>query len=100
MVVCSLNKRSRNEDVLLKLAKLAFIEVKARTAEATTITATRNEILTALNKPHNFILAICQVENGQKKLRYIRRSFQQEPDFGTGSFRYSLEGILPRSEDR
>ena len=48
--------------------KLRFIEVKGRVADATTVTVTRNEILTALNKPEDFILAVSQIENGQGKL--------------------------------
>lgn len=53
--------------------KLRFIEVKGRVADATTVTVTRNEILTALNKPEDFILAVGQIENGQGKLSYIRQ---------------------------
>lgn len=41
--------------------RLRFIEVKGRTANAPTITVTRNEILTALNKPDDYILAICGI---------------------------------------
>src|ERR1035441_267462 len=37
--------------------KLRFIEVKGRVASALTVTVTRNEILTALNKPDDFLLA-------------------------------------------
>ena len=42
--------------------------MKGRVAGATTVTVTRNEILTALNKPEDFILAVGQMENGQGKL--------------------------------
>lgn len=38
--------------------RLRFLEVKGRHAGAETVTVTRNEILTALNKPEEFILAI------------------------------------------
>ena len=34
--------------------KLRFIEVKGRTVDADTVTVSRNEILTALNKPRRF----------------------------------------------
>ena len=34
--------------------KLLFIEVKGRRADADTVTITKNEILTALNKPDHF----------------------------------------------
>ena len=70
--------------------KLRFIEVKGRVAGALTVTVTRNEILTALNKPDDFILAIGQVEDGQQKLVYIRQPFQQEPEFAVESINYKL----------
>ena len=41
--------------------KLRFIEVKGRAEGATTITVTKNEILTSLNKPDDYILAIVQL---------------------------------------
>jgi hypothetical protein len=72
--------------------------VKGRVAGALTVTVTRNEILTALNKPDDFILAIGQVDNGQQKLVYIRRPFQQEPDFAVESVNYNLQEILGRGE--
>ena len=37
---------------------LRFIEVKGRVRGAKTVTITKNEILTGLNKPDEFILAI------------------------------------------
>ncbi len=79
--------------------KLRFIEVKGRVAGAITVTVTRNEILTALNKPDDFILAVAQVEDGQQKLVYIRRPFQQEPDFAVESINYNLQELLARGEE-
>jgi hypothetical protein len=78
--------------------KLRFIEVKGRVAGATTVTVTRNEILAALNKPDDFILAIGQVEDGQGDLRYIRKPFQMEPDFCVESVNYNLGELLARAE--
>ncbi len=78
--------------------KLRFIEVKGRVAGAITVTVTRNEILTALNKPDDFILAIGQVEAGQQKLVYIRQPFRQEPDFAVESINYNLQELLARGE--
>jgi hypothetical protein len=37
---------------------LRFIEVKGRVAGALTVTVTRNAIVTAVNKPDGFILAV------------------------------------------
>lgn len=87
-------------DIESKVAdgKLRFIEVKGRVVGATTVTVTRNEILTALNKPDDFILAIGQVEDGRQKLVYIRRPFQQEPDFAVESINYNLQELLGRGE--
>jgi SNF2 family DNA or RNA helicase len=78
--------------------KLRFIEVKGRVVGALTVTVTRNEILTALNKPDDFILAVGQLEEGQQKLVYIRKPFQQEPDFAVESINYNLQELLARGE--
>jgi hypothetical protein len=78
--------------------KLRFIEVKGRVAGAPTVTVTRNEILTALNKPDDFILAVGQVEDGHQRLVYIRQPFQQEPDFAVESINYNLQELLARGE--
>jgi hypothetical protein len=78
--------------------KLRFIEVKGRVAGALTVTVTRNEILTALNKPDDFILAIGQVDDGRQKLVYIRQPFQQEPEFAVESVNYNLSELLSRAE--
>jgi len=79
--------------------KLRFIEVKGRVAGALTVTVTRNEILAALNKPDDFILAIGQVQDDKRDLRYIRRPFQMEPDFCVESVNYNLGDLLARAED-
>ncbi len=78
--------------------KLRFIEVKGRVAGAITVTVTRNEILTALNKPDDFILAVGQVEDGRQKLVYIRKPFRQEPEFAVESINYNLQELLARGE--
>ncbi len=78
--------------------KLRFIEVKGRVAGALTVTVTRKEILTALNKPDDFILAIGQVDGDLQTLAYIRRPFQLEPDFAVESINYKLQELLARGE--
>jgi hypothetical protein len=82
----------------VQAGKLRFIEVKGRVAGALTVTVTRNEILTALNKPDDFILAIGQVDDGHQKLVYIRQPFQQEPEFAVESINYKLQDLLSRGE--
>ena len=78
---------------------LRFIEVKGRVSGAATITVTRNEILYSLNKPEDFILAIVEfVDGGSHNVHYVRRPFQQEPDFGVTSVNYDSAELLARAE--
>ncbi len=76
---------------------LRFIEVKGRQMAATTVTITKNEILTAFNQPAHFILALVQVDLVQQQaiaLRYVRRPFTREPDFGATSVNYDLHSLF------
>jgi superfamily II DNA or RNA helicase len=99
---------------------LRFIEVKGRIRGADTVTVTKNEILTALNKPEEFILALVEVppseefsgdvhavrENRPKygaaegcRVRYLRAPFQKEPDFGVTSVNYRWQELWDRGDD-
>jgi hypothetical protein len=120
---------------------LRFIEVKGRIADARTVTVTKNEILTALNKPEDWILALVEVppvgkgvppfdaafaSNGGVPpspdfaagdafrvsedpapygmpdgcvVRYVRRPFHREPDFGVTSVNYDLPELMARAEE-
>ena len=94
---------------------LRFIEVKGRIEGAETVTVTKNEILAALNKPDNFILALVQVPTDQNFsegdafavresggdyqvqgkgciLRYVQEPFQQ-PDFRSCSVNYPWKDL-------
>lgn len=51
---------------------VSFIEVKGRASEASTVTVTKNEILTALNSPENFILAIVTVGGNSTHVVYLK----------------------------
>jgi len=83
-----------------RTGRLRFIEVKGRESGADAITVTRNEILTALNKPDSYILAIVEfLEDGGHRVHYIRRPFQREPDFGVTSVNYDLGELLKRAEE-
>jgi hypothetical protein len=98
------------ESVVPGTGQLRFIEVKGRIEGAETVTVTKNEILAALNKPDNFILALVQVPADQNFpegdafavreaggdyqvqgkgciLRYVKEPFQQ-PDFRSCSVNY------------
>ncbi len=78
--------------------KLRFIEVKGRTVDADTVTVSRNEILTALNKPEDFILAIAQVDGHTSQLHYVHKPFHQEPEFSVESINYKMQELLRRAE--
>ncbi|KAB8142892.1 DUF3883 domain-containing protein [Chloroflexia bacterium SDU3-3] len=80
--------------------RLRFIEVKGRVADAATITVTKNEILTALNKPDDYILAMVAFQpDGQEQVRYLRTPFAQKPDFGVTSVNYDFADLLARAEE-
>ncbi len=79
--------------------RLRFIEVKGRVQGATTVTITKNEILAALNKPDDFILAVVEIVFDGEQARamgvhYIKKPFQREPDFAATSVNYDLKELL------
>jgi hypothetical protein len=74
--------------------KLRFIEVKGRVEGAETVCVTKNEILTALNKPEDFILAIVSVDGDSANPRYVRQPFQREPDFAVTSVNYRIDKLV------
>jgi len=78
--------------------KLRFIEVKGRVNDATTVTVTKNEILTALNKPEDFILAIVKVDEDVGNTVYIRSPFTREPDFAVTSVNYNIPELIAAGE--
>lgn len=78
--------------------RLRFIEVKGRVIKAKTVTITKNEILTALNKPDDYILAIVVIDGEQTNPKYVRQPFKREPDFGVTSVNYDLDELLLRAE--
>ena len=78
---------------------LRFIEVKGRVRGADTVTITKNEILTGLNKPDEFILAIVLLDPDQAEVRYVRNPFDQEPDFKATSVNYDIQALLKRSQE-
>jgi superfamily II DNA or RNA helicase len=95
---------------------LRFIEVKGRIVGATTVTITKNEILTAFNKPEDYILALVEVPPAGSSpgdgsdnvtiqtdvencvVRYVRKPFKREPDFGATSVNYELAELIAKSE--
>jgi len=87
------------ESMVPDTGRLRFIEVKGRVSGAPDVTVTKNEILTALNKPDDFILALVEVEGDGAVPRYVRRPFTREPDFGVISARYSWPELWNRTEE-
>ena len=78
--------------------QLLFIEVKGKAVGSTSVTVSKTQILTAFNKPDNFILAIVEIDGETVKgIRYIRKPFQKEPDFEVTSVNYSLDKLLERA---
>jgi len=77
--------------------RLRFIEVKGRVAGAPFVTITKNEILTALNKPDEFILAIGIIDGDNVDLHYVSCPFKREPDFGVTSVNYDLRELLAKA---
>jgi len=74
--------------------------VKGRVTGADTVTVTKNEILYSLNKPDDFILALVEfLDEGNHRVKYLRRPFQREPDFGVTSVNYDFAELLTRGEE-
>jgi len=74
--------------------------VKGRTSGAGTTTVTRNEILTSLNKPEDYLLGIVEfTEGGGHRVHYVWRPFRGEPDFGATSVNYGFAELLARAEE-
>lgn len=79
--------------------KLRFIEVKGRAKGAETVTVTKNEILTGLNQPDDFILALVEVDGDVAATpRYVLRPFTREPDFGATGVIYKVSELLGKAE--
>lgn len=80
--------------------RLRLIEVKGRVEGADTVTVTRNEILTAFNKPQDFLLALVSVSQSEVvRVRYVPQPFQREPDFGVCSVNYDWGGLWERGQE-
>lgn len=77
---------------------LRFIEVKGRSAGATTITVSKNEILTGLNKPDEYILAIVEVDGGNTHTTYLKKPFRVAPDFTATSVNFDIEELIRNAE--
>ncbi|HEY3229263.1 MAG TPA: helicase-related protein, partial [Roseiflexaceae bacterium] len=100
--------------------RLRFLEVKGRIRGADTVTITKNEILTALNKPDDWVLALVEVPpddfvgnvfhtgiaetrapyaTNAGVVRYVRQPFTREPDFGATSVNYHWRELWERGRE-
>ena len=77
---------------------LRFIEVKGRAKGAVSVTVTKNEILTALNKLEQFILAIVEVDGESTHTFYLKKPFHKQPDFAATSVNYNIEELISSAE--
>ena len=77
---------------------LRFIEVKGRTKGAVTVTVSKNEILTALNRPDEFILAISEVDGNETNTIYLKHPFKNAPDFTATSVNFNIQDLIAQSD--
>ncbi len=78
-------------------SRLRFIEAKGRVRGADSVTVTKNEIMAALNKPEQFVLAVVEIDGeSAAKTTYVRRPFGREPDFGATCVIYKLADLLSK----
>ena len=79
---------------------LRFIEVKARVKGATTVTISKNEMLTGLNRPEEFILAIVEVDGAVTKTIYLKKPFvgMEKPSFAEVSRNFSIADLVRNAE--
>ena len=77
---------------------LRMIEVKGRAKGATSVTVSKNEILTALNKPNEYILAIVEVDGEQTHTTYLKQPFKKSLDFAATSVNFNIKELIDGSE--
>jgi superfamily II DNA or RNA helicase len=80
---------------------LLFIEVKGRVAGASTFTITKNEVLHALNKGSDYVLALVRVDGDRAdEIRYIRHPFSGSDEvlFGVTSLNMDWDEMFARGD--
>jgi len=76
------------ESRILNTGKLRFLKIKTRNYRTDILTVTKNEIITALNKPDSFILALVEASESARisnifTIRYVHRPFHRYPEIVT-----------------
>jgi len=79
---------------------LRLIEVKGRIKGATTVTISKNEILTGLNKTDEFILAIVEVDGTNTRTIYLKNPFKgmDKPAFAEVSRNFNITDLISNAE--
>lgn len=77
---------------------LRFIEVKGRAKGSLSVTVSKNEILTGLNNPDEYILAIVEVDGRITRTIYLKNPFRNAPDFTATSVNYDIADLIKNSE--
>jgi hypothetical protein len=81
--------------------ELLFLEVKGRVVGAPTVTITRNEILTGLNKADHYVLAMVRVATDEStETRYLYDPFAGQDDtlIGIASVNYEFDHFWEKAE--
>jgi len=56
--------------------------------------------LSSLTALHDFILALVELfDEDKQRVRYLRRPFRREPDFGVTSVNYDFAELLARAQE-
>ena len=79
---------------------LRFIEVKGRAKGASTITVTKNELLTGLTDTERFILAIVEIDGSSIRTVYIKNPFKgmSQPSFAEVSRNFNIMDLIKNAE--
>jgi hypothetical protein len=84
-----------HEPTDVSMNKLGY-DVESRVPATGRLRFIEVEVITALNKPEDFILAIVVVDGERASTRYISTPFAREPDFGVTSLNYDLGELLAK----
>lgn len=75
-------KRGYDIESLRPDGSLRFLEVKGRVKGADTFTVTKNEVLTALNKPEDYFLVLVEIDGDHVfDPIYVPKPFTKQPEF-------------------
>ena len=87
-----------SKDNVFDEGSLRFIEVKGRRKGSTTVTVTKNEVLTSLNKPGQYYLVLVEVDDNIVNVTYLKNSFSAIPDESSTSINYDISLLIKNSE--